>query len=163
MKKFLPFAALLILALASISFAQVPPPPAPAASPAPKPAMSRAQVRRHLIATEKKLWEGWKNKDGKPFKATLSADSIMIGESGVFGKNDIVKEMEAMPCEVTSYELTDFKVTFLNSSTVIMTYKGTVVGTCGGAPVPTSWASSVYINRGGRWFAASHQETPAKP
>lgn len=29
----------------------------------------------------------------------------MIGDTGVAGKNDIVKEMASMPCEVKSYEL----------------------------------------------------------
>ena len=160
MKRYLPLAALLLLAFASVSFAQ--PTPAASPSPSPKPAMSKAQIRGRIIATEKKLWEAWKNKDPKPFKANLSADSVMIGESGVAGKNDVVKMMASMPCEVKSYELSDFKVTFLNSGTALLTYKGVAVGTCAGTAIPTVWASSVYVNRGGRWLAAAHQETPTK-
>ena len=160
MKRHLPLAALLLLAFASISFAQTTPAASP--SPSPKPAMSRAQIRGRIIATEKKLWEAWKNKDSKPFKANLTADSVMIGESGVAGKNDAVKEMAAAPCEVKSYELTDFKVTFLNAGTALLTYKGTTVGTCAGTAIPATWSSSVYVNRGGRWMVASHQETPTK-
>ena len=160
MKRYLPLAALLLLAFASVSFAQ--PTPTESPSPAPKPAMSKAQIRGRIIATEKKLWEAWKNKDAKPFKANLAADSVMIGERGVAGKADIVKEMASMPCEVKSYELSDFKTTFLNSGTVVLTYKGVADGTCAGTAIPTVWASSVYVNRGGRWLAASHQETPVK-
>jgi hypothetical protein len=160
MKKYLPLAALLLLAFASISFAQPTPTASPSPSASPKPAMSKAQIRSRIIATEKKLWEAWKNKDAQPFKANLSADSVMIGENGVTGKNDVVKEMASMPCEVKSYELSDFKATFLNSGTVLLTYKGVAVGTCAGTAIPTVWASSVYVNRGGRWLAASHQETP---
>ena len=163
MKKFLPFAALLILALASISFAQTTPQATASPSPSPKPGMTRAQIRSHVIATEKKLWEAWKNKDPKPFKATLSSDSVLIGDSGITGKNDMVKEMATMPCEVSSYELSDFKVTFLSAGTVLLTYKGSASGTCGGTAIPTVWASSVYVNRGGKWWAVSHQETPVKP
>ena len=157
MKKYLPLAAVLLLALASISFAQT---PEPSPSPKPKPAMSKTQIRGRLIATEKKLWEAWKNKDPKPFKANLSADAVMIGNDGVAGKNDIVKEIGSMPCEVKSYELSDFKITFLNAATALLTYKGVAVGTCAGTAIPTVWASSVYVNRGGRWLNASHQETP---
>jgi len=122
--------------------------------------MSRAQIRGRIIATEKKLWEGWKNKDMKPFKAHLSADSVMIGDSGIAGKDEAVKGMASMPCEVKSYELSDFKVTFLNSGAALLTYKGVADGTCGGTAIPTTWASSVYANRGGRWMVVAHQETP---
>lgn len=161
MKRYLPLAALLLLALASISFAQTPA-ASPSPSPAAKAAMSKTQIRSRLIATEKKLWEAWKNKDAKPFKATLSADSVMIGDSGVSGKNEAIKDLTSAPCEVKSYELSDFKVTFPSAGTALLTYKGKAEGTCGGAPIPATWASSLYVNRGGRWLAAAHQETPAK-
>jgi len=125
--------------------------------------MSRAQSQRAIIATERKLWDAWKNKDMKPFKANLSADAIMISNSGVADKKTSLSAMEGEGCEVKTYELMDLKVTFLNSSTAILTYKSTQDATCGGEAVPpTVWSSSVYVMRGGRWYAASHQETPAK-
>jgi len=68
-----------------------------------------------------------------------------------------------VPCEVKTYELSDLKVTFLNSSAAILTYKSTQDAICGGQQVPaTVWSSSAYVLRGGKWLAASHQETPAK-
>jgi len=125
--------------------------------------MSRAQSQRAIIATEKKLWEAWKNKDMKPFKANLSADAVMISNSGVADKKTSLTAMEGEACEVKNYELMDLKVTFLNSSTAILTYKSTQDATCGGQAVPSPvWSSSVYVMRGGRWYAASHQETIAK-
>ena len=138
-------------------------PAAPAPSPSPKPAMTRAQSQRMIIATERKLWEAWKNKDMKVFKANLTADAIMVGNSGVADKKTALTAMEGEACEVTTYELSDIKVAFLNSSTAILTYKSTQDATCGGEKVPpTVWSSSLYLMRGGRWYAASHQETPAK-
>ena len=136
--------------------------PAASPSPAPKPAMSRAQSQKIIIATEKKLWEAWKNKNIKQFKATLASDSVMIGDTGVANKTEALKALEA-PCEVKSYELSDIKVTFLNSSAALITYKAVTDATCGGVPVPPNvWASSAYVMRGGKWLAASHQETTAK-
>ena len=126
-------------------------------------AQTRAQSQRTIIETEKKLWEAWKNKDMKPFQANLSDDAVMIGDSGVADKKTSLTAMEGMACEVKSYELMDLKVTFLNNSTAILTYKSTQDATCGGQAVPaTVWSSSVYVMRGGRWYAASHQETVAK-
>jgi hypothetical protein len=160
MTKRLPLVIVLTLFLTSLAYAQE---ATPSPSPAPKPAMSRAQSQRAIIATEKKLWEAWKNKDAKPFKANLSADSIQIGESGVGTKNAIVEAMGNSGCEVKSYALSDIKVTFYNNSTAIVTYKGTQDATCEGQALPPAvWASSVYVMRGGKWLAASHQETPAK-
>ena len=161
MKRYLPPAALLLLLLASISFGQTPA-AAPSPSPATKPAMSKAQIRGRVIAAEKKLWEAWKNKDPKPFKALLAADSVMISDSGVSGKNESLKDVASTTCEVKSYELSDFKVAFLSAGTALLTYKATSDGSCGGVAIPTVWSSSLYVNRGGRWLAAAHQETPAK-
>jgi len=136
--------------------------PTASPSPAPKPAMSRAQSQKIIIATEKKLWEAWKNRNIKLFKATLSSDSVMIGDRGVANRADALKALEE-PCEVKSYELSDLKVLFLNSSAALLTYKSTQDATCGGQPVPaTVWSSSAYVLRGGKWLVASHQETTAK-
>jgi hypothetical protein len=160
MKKTFPLAIGFLLVVTSIAFAQE---ATSSPSPAPKPAMSRAQSQKIMIATEKKLWEAWKNSDSKPFKAYLSADSVMIGDAGVSNKAASLKEMSSMKCEVKSYELSDTKVTFFNSDSALLTYKGTQDATCAGQTMPPSvWASSLYVRRGGKWYAASHQETPAK-
>ena len=157
----LPLVIVLTLVFASFVHAQTTATASP--SPSPKPGMSRAQSQRMIIATEKKLWEAWKNKDMKPFRANISADAVMIGDSGVADKKTSLSAMEGMACDVKSYELSDIKVTFLNNSTAIMTYKSAQDATCAGQPVPPSvWSSSVYVLRGGRWYAASHQETTAK-
>ena len=160
MTKRLPLVIVLILFATSLAYAQE---TTPSPSPSPKPGMTRAQSQRAIIATEKKLWEAWKNQDNKPFKANLANDGVMISDSGVTTKADIVKEMGSGGCEVKSYELSDIKVAFLNSSTAIITYKSTQDGTCGGQALPpAAWSSSVYVMRGGKWWAASHQETVAK-
>ena len=157
----LPLVIVLTLVFASFAYAQTTATPSP--SPSPKPAMSRAQSQRAIIATEKKFWEAWKNKDMKFFRANLSSDAVMIGPNGVADKKTSLTAMEGEGCEVKTYELMDLKVTFLSSSTAILTYKSTQDATCGGEAVPpTVWSSSVYVMRGGRWYAASHQETIAK-
>jgi len=163
MKKYLPFAFALLLALAAVSLGQTPKPAAsPSPSPQPKPAMSKAQIQKSLIATEKKLWTAWKNKDPKPFKATLSADSVLVGESGVADKATAIKAITSMDCDVKSYALSDFKVAMASSTVALLSYKGTAEGTCSGTAIPPVWASSVYVNRGGKWYAFSHQESNTK-
>ena len=124
MKKYLPFAIGLIIALASISFGQEATKPAASPSPKPKPAMSKAQIQKNLAATEKKLWEAWKNKDPKPFKAWIAPDGIGIGEMGVNNKETLLKEIAAGGCEIKSFTLSDWKLTMISSSVALLTYKG---------------------------------------
>lgn len=159
MKRYLPLAAVLILTLASVSFAQVAT-ASPSPAPKPKPRISKAQLLKKLSAAETKLWDAWKNKDAKPFNASLSPDSIMVGENGTAVKDVLVKEITTMPCEVKSFTLSDWKLTMLNPDAALLTYKGSADGTCAGAAIPTTWASSVWVNRRGKWWAAFHQETP---
>ena len=161
MRKQVPLVLGLLLFCASLAVAQQ---ATPAASPAPpKSPMSRAQSQRIIISTEKKLWEAWKTKNYKPFKTYLTSDSVNISDQGVASKNDMLKAFESMNCDVKSYDLSDIKVVFLDSDAALITYKGTQDATCGGQTVPAAvWASSTYVRRGGKWLAASHQETTAK-
>src|SRR5215510_14781986 len=133
----LPLVIVLTLVFASLAYAQTSA-PSPSPSPAPKPAMSRAQSQRTIIATEKKLWEAWKSKDTKPFKANLSADSIMVGDMGVANKTTAIQALSRSDCDVKSYELSDIKVTFLNSSAALITYKAAQDATCAGTQLPAA-------------------------
>lgn len=165
MKKHLPLAALLMLAFASLCLAQpqatASPSPAPAAKA--KPRMSKAQLLKKLSANENKLWDAWKNKDAKPFQMWLAADGVMVGDQGVGSKGDVVKMMASMPCEVKSFTLSDWKIAMVDADAAMVTYKGVADGTCAGQPLPTVWASSLWVNRKGKWTAFSHQETPVRP
>src|SRR4051812_35550052 len=100
MKRHLPLAALLVLALASFCFAQTEAAASPSPSPKPKPRMSKAQMLKKLSANETKLWDGWKNKDAKPFQMWLAPNGVMVGDQGVGTKADVVKMIAAMPCEL---------------------------------------------------------------
>jgi hypothetical protein len=159
MKKYLPLAVTLLLMLTAAAFGQEVTKPTPEASPKPKPAMSKAQIQKTLIATEKKLWEAWKNKDTKPFKAWVAADAVGIGDQGTQGKAALLKDIAAGGCEVKSFELSEFKLTMIDSNAAVLTYKGTSDGTCGGEPIKPAWASSTFVRRGGKWLAIAHQET----
>jgi len=163
MKKHLPLAALLVMAFASLCFAQPQASASPSPAPKPKPKVSKAQLLKQLSANETKLWEAWKNKDAKPFKTYLSADSVMVGSGGTQGKADAIKEITSMGCDVKSFTLSDWKLSMIDADAALLTYKGAATGTCGGKPIPAAWASSVWIKRGGRWQAFSHQESNVMP
>ncbi len=126
----------------------------------PKPAMSKKELERKLTASEKSLWEAFKNKKADVFNKTLTADGFQIDAAGVTAKADIATGMGG--CDIKDYSLSDFKLTSIGASAALLTYKGTQHGTCGGQAVPeTVYASTVWVNRGGRWQALFHQESQA--
>jgi hypothetical protein len=151
----------LAFCFALVTFAQD---PAPGGHTIPtKAVLTREQSQKIIIATENKLWEAWKNKDSKAFKDNLAAESVIIGDGGVSTKTESLKEIESMPCQIKSFELTNIKISFITNETAILTYKAVHDGSCDGQPLPAKvWASSTYVKRGLRWWAASHQETPAR-
>jgi uncharacterized protein DUF4440 len=164
MKRYLPLAAILILAFAALCVAQpqATASPSPATTAKPKPRMSKAALLKKLSANENALWTAWKNKDAKPFQMWLAADGVMIGDQGVGTKKDVTEMMGSMPCEIKSFTLSDWKLAMVDADAAVITYKGAAEGTCGGQPIPTVWASSLWVNRKGKWLAFSHQETPVK-
>src|SRR5437588_7687605 len=118
MKRYLPLAAILIMAFATVSFAQpqATASPSPATAAKPKPRMSKAQLLKKLSANETALWNGWKNKDAKVFQNWLAADAVMIGGEGVGTKTDVAKMMSSMPCEVKSFTLSDWKLSMADAN-----------------------------------------------
>ena len=144
---------MILVATAAVALSQEPTKPAAA--------QSDAQKTASIIGIEQQFWEAMKNKDAKFFDTNMSDDSSMIGYIGVLGKTAATDLFFKMPCEVRSYTLTDFKVTFFTFETAFVTYKAATDGTCLGKAIPTVWASAVYVKRDKRWLKASHQETRA--
>jgi hypothetical protein len=158
MKRHLPLAAILIMALASLCLAQE---PQPSPSPKPKaPRVTKEMLMKELSDMETALWNAWKNKDAKPFEEHLTDDSVLVGDIGVVEKGNIVKEI--MGCDIKSFTLSDWKMTKFSATNVLITYKSVTQGTCGGAPIPSTWASSLWVKRKNVWQAAFHQESAIK-
>jgi len=119
-------------------------------------------VKSDVTAIEKSLWEAWKNKQTDAFQQNLADNTVGVSPMGITaGKEQVIKEMTASPCEVRSFSLSDWQVHEITPETVIVTYKAKQDATCQGNKVPADVvASSVYVKKDGKWLAASHFETP---
>ena len=159
MKRHLPFAALLVFMFATFCFAQE---PTPSPTPKPKaPRVTKAQLQKELSEMETALWNGFKNKDMKPFDVYLGDDAIVVDSSGVMNKASLPDGMKM--CAIKSFSLSDWRLLKSTTTSALLVYKGTQEGTCGGAPVPsTVWASSLWVKRKDVWVAVFHQETAAR-
>jgi hypothetical protein len=106
-----------------------------------------------LIALDKQ-WGESVVKGDTTVSAKLLADKVVsVTESGVTGKQRTLADMKAAPAG-TSYEPTDYKVTFINPDTAIMTHstKG----------ADAHYSLHVWSRKGGTWQVIATSTTPAK-
>lgn len=106
-----------------------------------------------LIALDKQWGEsGVKGDTTVPAK--LLADKVVsVTGSGVRGKQDELADAKPEPAG-TRYEPTDYKVTFINPNTAIMTH-----GTKG---TDAHYSLHVWSRKGGTWQVIATSTTPAK-
>jgi hypothetical protein len=117
-----------------------------------------------IISIEKQLWEAWSKRNGKTFEDNFSPDALVTFDTGIFDKTATVKDISSSNCDVKDYALSGEKITWLDKTTALLTFKSAVHATCDGKPIPEHYiCSSVYVKRGTRWLVAFHQETAAAP
>ncbi len=135
--------------------------PAAATKPA-EEAKSADELTTTLQALELKGWEAWKNKDGKTLDELTAKEFTFIDTNvGRYDKEAILKTWAEAPCEVKGVSVTDALASSLSSDAAILTYKGSVDGTCDGDPVPTVWGATVFGKDGETWKYFTMIETPA--
>ena len=106
-----------------------------------------------LIALDKQWGESGVKGD-TTVSAKLLADKVVsVDENGVTGKQGVLAAMKPAPAG-THYEPTDFKVTFINPDTAIMTH-----GTKG---ADAHYSLHVWSRKGGTWQVIATSTTPAK-
>ncbi|HEX3101797.1 MAG TPA: nuclear transport factor 2 family protein [Pyrinomonadaceae bacterium] len=115
-----------------------------------------------FIASEQKAWEAWKNKDAAALVAYAGKDLISISPDGnrLDRAASLKSWTEDNKCEINSISLTDGARKSLGKDLLLVTYKASIDGTCGGQPVPAAWCATVYTNDG-TWKATFLQEVPA--
>ena len=95
-----------------------------------------------LIALDKQ-WGESAVKGDKAVSEKLLADSVVsVDENGVMGKQAMIADLKPAPAG-TRYEPTNYKVTFLNPDTAIMTH-----GTKG---ADKHYSLHVWSRKGGNW------------
>ncbi len=106
-----------------------------------------------LIALDKQ-WGESAVKGDKAVSEKLLADSVVsVDENGVSGKKAMIADLKPAPAG-TRYEPTDYKVTFMNPDTAIMTH-----GTKG---TDAHYSLHVWSRKGGAWQIVATSQANAK-
>ncbi len=158
MKKYFTLASLTLLAMVSLCFGQS---DMNKAAKTKGKVMSRSSPDKALIDREKALWEIVKNKQVDAFRKYYADNYRGVSSDGI---KDINQEVEGVRIvELKAYSLADTKVVFPNKGTAVLTYKVTVEGSYQGQDISgVYYASSVWVNQGGKWLAILHTEAKAQ-
>jgi len=124
-----------------------------------------ADLKEEIVAVEKASWKAYQDHDGKAYGDTLTDDAVVIAASGdvLTGRQQIVADASSTSCNVKSFNLADTKLRQLSADSAILTYNLTQDVTCEGKKMPTkAFATSIYVQHGGKWRWTSYQETALK-
>lgn len=159
MKKILVILAALIMTAACAAPPTNQPTPVSTNSPESAAAM---MTEADAIAKEKATWATLEKKDYDAFGNMLTTDYIEVGDDGVFDKAGIVAELKDFT--VSDPTFSNWKMMPIDKDAVLLMYEVSFKGTFKGQEVPPGpyRASSVWVNREGKWLAAYYQQTLAK-
>jgi ketosteroid isomerase-like protein len=123
-----------------------------------------AKAEKTIIANERAVNGAFAKGDQAAFKEHVSPDGWSIDPMGSRSSvADLLKDWDKMVkgLKISSWDITDTHTIWVNPTTAVLTYKWTGKGTYEGQPVPSPlWCSTVWANKGGKWMAVFHQETP---
>jgi ketosteroid isomerase-like protein len=114
-------------------------------------ANASADDKDALIALDKQWGAAGTKGDTTAAAKFLADDLVSVTEKGVRGKKGELADNEPAPAG-TTYKPTDFKVTFINPDTAIMTH-----GTEG---KDAHYSLHVWTRKGGTWQVAATSTTP---
>ena len=114
-----------------------------------------------LIANERKANDAIAKGDKAAFAALVAPTGWMADGTGFMKTSELVNSLDQL--KVSSWSISEEKVSWIDANTAILTYKWTGAGTFAGQPIPSSaYASTVWTKKGDKWLAVFHQESEAK-
>lgn len=128
----------------------------PAASPAASaasPAGTPAALTNDPVEREKVIWDALKRRDYDAFASYLDAAQVEVESTGVYDKAGTLTGVRSF--DASKAQLSDFKTVKINANSELVNYLVTVAG-----PTPEKHlATTIWVNRGGKWMALFHQGT----
>ncbi|HEV7889536.1 MAG TPA: nuclear transport factor 2 family protein [Pyrinomonadaceae bacterium] len=112
-----------------------------------------------IEAKEHQVWDAIKAKNWDAFAGMLSDDFVIVDDGGVQTKSQMMESIKKY--DLTEYSFADVKFVKVDPDLAIITYTSTEKSSFDGHPSPSEpkRASSAWVNKGGKWVAAYHQET----
>ena len=125
------------------------------ATPGPSPAASATvtTLPTDPVEREKMIWDLLRRRDYDGFASHLDPGQVEVEPQGVMDKAATLNGVRTF--DASKAELTDFRTVKVNPNTELVTYLVTIPG----PPVDKHLATTIWVNRGGKWVALFHQGT----
>jgi hypothetical protein len=116
-----------------------------------------------IEARERQVWDAIKAKNWDAFAGFLSDDFTLVTADGVYDKAKSSDEIKKL--DLTDYTFSDIKFVKVDDDLAVLVYTSNEKSTYDGKPSPGKplYNASAWVNRGGKWVAAYHQETESMP
>jgi hypothetical protein len=125
-------------------------------------AQAGAAIAKQLEANERAVNEAVAKNDAAGFTKLVAADGISVDGNGIMPVAEFLKMLPQV--KIASYAIDQLKVTSVSDTTAVVTYRWTGKGTMMGQAFPSPvYASSVWVNKAGKWTNVFHQESTAIP
>jgi hypothetical protein len=112
------------------------------------------------MSKEKEIWQMIQKQDLNAFAAGLAEEQIYISSDGVHDKAATIKGVTGF--KPTDVVFSDWKFIPIDKDAVVNVYTVSLKTTTDGKTADaTAHASSVWINRGGKWVSVFHQDCEA--
>jgi hypothetical protein len=113
-----------------------------------------------IIANERKLLDYLAKKDKAGFTSMVTADAVGL-DAIMGGMKTSVSAAKLDQVSVTSWQISDEKVQWVDANNAVLSYKWTGTGTFQGQKFPSPvWASTVWTKKGDKWLATEVIKTP---
>ncbi len=127
-----------------------------------KSTMSKSAMTETLTTAEKTMMDNLMKHDAAGFFGAIAPGAWSVDENGVTAIDQFRKDWAQI--KVESFNLSDMKVVPIDATSGVVTYRLEQKGTYNGQPFPpTVYATSVWVNRGGKWMTIFHQESTQAP
>lgn len=138
-------------------------PNASKAEPSDGPTEDSDPFASRLVSIEKRAWEALRSKNRSQIEASMTEDVTLIDQTGkvTVGKKDVVGVWTDPTCDIKSASPIQATASEVSDIIAILTYKGTMAGTCEGQPVSDFWGTTIFQKDGGEWKAVYQFRTPA--
>ncbi len=116
-----------------------------------------------IMKLETEFWQSMVDQEPRKAAAMLTDEAANVAMFGIhhFSPSEYVKMAEQGPARLTAFSFSDERVMFPAPDVAVATYKVKQSFEVNGkAHEMTCFDTTTWINRGGKWLAAVHTETP---
>ncbi len=127
--------------------------------------LTREQLKEQLISEEKRKWVTFGPDRIGEVEKLFAEDFLEVDVSGrgIVNRQQIIQELRKGDLDIHKAALEDIHAVYADDHTVVLVYKVSMQFSMGGREWPpmTAYASSVWVDRNGKWVTVYYQATPA--